>query len=493
MRRRHLAVLAACASGVLVTATLTGFGGDRNEHSSASRGLPKTWTTYAYNPEHNAAIPLGEDGSRAIAKGVKWQFREAMGLPLDGGPMDEDVLGYLAASVKTTQVIGTAVGVTAANGKIYAESDWNHVYAIDAVTGKQIWATEVMNEAMGNPVVADGLVYVGLGDTGFSFGNLMNYANGKRATRGMGFGSVVALDERTGKEVWHYSTKGQVMNSVVYLHGRIYFGNGDGHMYALDAKTGKQIWVTDVGGFSSMSSANYYHDPATGKDLIFTGFSLPHALVAVDAATGAVEWRATLPNAFNTGMGDNSPAVDTASGLVLQNTVVDFDAATKTSDLEVFAVDAHTGTIKWTVKLGRGPSPLAYKASITMVHDGVAYAGNPATGYTTALDVKTGTVLWKSNLGTYDWKGTTYQIQNRGGPTYYRDVLYQAAGAYIFALDPKTGAILSKTYGGGRYGIVNPVIVGGTMYLGNSWGWVQAFPLSEIYSGWQHHQLGASH
>jgi hypothetical protein len=57
-------------------------------------------------------------------------------------------------------------------------------------------------------------------------------------------------------------------------------------------------------------------------------------------------------------------------------------------------------------------------------------------------------------------------------------------------MDPKTGHILGKMNGGGRYGIVNPVIVGGTMYLGNSWGWVQAFPLSKVYAGWANHKLG---
>ncbi|MBI3688136.1 MAG: PQQ-binding-like beta-propeller repeat protein [Actinobacteria bacterium] len=492
MRRRHLAVLAACVSGVLVTFTLTGFGNANDGHSSAGDGLPKTWTVYAGNPEHNAEFPLPEDGSEAIRKGVSWQFREAMALPLDAGPMDEDVLGYQAASVKTTQMIGTAVGVTAANGRIYAESDWNHVYALDAVTGREIWSAETINEAMGNPVVAGGLVYVGLGDTGFSFSNVLNYASGARVTRGMGFGAVSAFDEKTGREVWRFSTKGQNMPSVVYLHGRIYFGNGDGHMYAVDATTGTQVWATDVGGFNSMSSANYWHDPATGRDLVVAGFSLPHALVAVDAADGHEVWRATVPNVYNTGMGDNSPTVDSRTGLVFQNTVVDFDKATNTSDLGLFAVDAHTGAVRWETKLGRGPSPLAYKAAISMVHDGVVYVGNPATGHTTALNEQTGAVLWETDLGTYSWKGATYQIQNRGGPTLYRGVLYQAAGAYLFAMDPKTGHILAKINGGGRFGIVNPVIVGGTMYLGNSWGWVQAFPLSTLYPGWATHQPGDS-
>lgn len=451
--------------------------------ADVARYFPKTWTVYAANPEHNAAFDLPEGAPEALVKGVSWQFAEARALPLDGGPRDEDVLGFLAAAVKTTQTIGNAVGVTAADGKIFVESDWFKVYALDAVTGRKIWEADTINQNMGNPVVADGLVFVGSGDTGFSFDNTMKYKNGKRVSRGLGFAAVYAFDENTGKKVWVFPTKGEDMPSVVYLNGKVYFGNGDGHVYCLDAKTGKQLWATDVGGFASMSSANYWHDPDTGQDLIFVGFTDPNYLYAIDAADGHVVWKATIPGVFNTGMGDNSPLVDSQKGIVFQDAVVDFRAQDRTSDLAMFAVDARTGRVLWITKLGRGPSPPAYKAAIAMLHDGVVYVGNPANGYLTALDELTGKVLWRTDLGTMTWRGKTMHIQNRGGPTYYKGILYQAAGPYVFALDPKDGRILSKYQAGGRFGIVNPVIVGGTMYLGNSWNWVMAIPLSRIYPG----------
>ncbi|WP_160148795.1 outer membrane protein assembly factor BamB family protein [Amycolatopsis alkalitolerans] len=457
--------------------------GRQDAGSPPGSQFPATWTVYGGNPEHNAVFDVPGDAQPWVRDGVSWQFREAMGLPLDGGPQDENVLGYLAASVKTTQMIGNAVGVTAVDGKIFAESDWNRAYALDAKTGKKLWETELMSEAMGNPVVADGLVFVGVGDTGFSFSNVQRYAAGGQVNRGMGYGAVSALDERTGKEVWHFSTVGEDMPSVVYLKGRIYFGNGDGHMYALDAKTGKPAWVTQVGGFDSMSSANYWHDPRTGRDLVVAGFSAPNYLYAFDAETGKVAWKATVPGVYNTGMGDNTPTVDSQRGLVFQDSVVDFDQATKTSDLALFGVDASSGKVTWETKLGRGPSPLAYKAAISMVRDGVVYVGNPATGFLTALDETSGRVLWRTDLGTYTWKGKEYHIQNRGGPVFYHGVLYQAAGAYVFAVDPASGRVLSRFDAGGRYGIVNPVIVGGTMYLGNSWGWVTATPMSKVHPG----------
>jgi outer membrane protein assembly factor BamB len=445
--------------------------------------FPKTWPVYGSNPQHNAAFGLPAGAPDVLVKGVAWKFREARGLPLDGGPRDENVLGFLAASVKTTQSIGNAVGVTAADGKIFAESDWFKVYALDAVTGKELWQADTINQNMGNPVVADGLVFVGSGDTGFSFANAMKYRAGKRVSRGMGFAAVYALDENTGRKAWVFPTKGEDMPSVVYLNGRIYFGNGDGHIYCLDARTGKKLWATDVGGFDSMSSANYWHDPDTGQDLIFAGFTDPNELYAVDAKDGHVVWKATIPGVFNTGMGDNSPMVDSEKGIVFQDSVVQFDARNRTSGLAIFAVDARTGKVLWTSELGRGASPPAYKAAISMLHNGVVYVGNPANGHLTALDESTGRVIWRTDLGTVVWKGKTMGIQNRGGPTYYKGLIYQAAGPYIFVVDPKDGHILAKYPAGGRFGIVNPVIVGGTMYLGNSWNWVEAIPLPTIYPG----------
>lgn len=484
MKKRHQAILGVCAA-VTTLLLVTGFTPPRPAAPNAAGDFPLGWVNYAGNQQRNAAFSVPASAPTALRLGVSWRFAEAMAMPLNGGPYDENVLGYLQASVKTTQMIGNAVGVTAVGGRIYAESDMNTVYALDAMTGREIWQSPTISAAMGNAVVADGLVFVGAGDTGFSFQSMMRYAAGAPGvTRGMGFAAVYAFSQRTGKLVWQYDTKGEDMPSLSYLKGKVYIGNGDGHMYALDAATGKPAWITSVGGFDSMSSTNYWHDPATGQDLVFAGFSDPNYLYAFDAATGKVVWQSTVPNVFNTGMGDNSPTVDPGTGVVLQSSVVEYDKATGTSDLALFATDARTGRVLWETRLGRGPSPLAYKAAISMVHDGMVYLGNPATGFMYAVSEQTGQILWSTDLGHYTWHGTSYQIQDRGGPTLYQGVLYEAAGPYIFALDPAAGHILARYYAGGRYGIVNPVIVGGTMYLGNSYNWVQAIPLSEIYPGW---------
>lgn len=459
-------VVAACSSPSPSSAQQTG--------ASLSRYYPQHWSLYAATPEHNAAFELPSGAPEVLVKGVSWAFQEDGALPLDGPPKDSAVLGPRLAPVKTTQFLGNAVGVTVYKGIVYTESDMMHVYANDAVTGKLLWAANTDNAAMGNPVIADGVVLVGSGDTGFSFEQVMAFARHQPVVRGLGWSAVYGFDWLTGKQLWRLPTLGEAMPSLACRGHVCYEATGDGHIYAIEAKTGRVMWKTEVGGFDSMSSLNLY------DDLVLAGFTLPNYLYALDADTGKVIWKQTVENVASTGMGDNSPTVDAQKGIVIQNSVVDGDPVTRTTDSEVFAMDARTGKILWQTKLGRGPSPPAYKAGVAMIHDGVVYIGSPNTSRFFALDEETGRIRWSLPIPEAGPAGA-----GRGAATFYHGLLWLAAGPNVFAIDPSDGHVLGQMRPGGRFGIVNPVIVGGTMYLDNSWGWVQAIPLDKVYAGWR--------
>ncbi len=427
---------------------------------------------YAGGPDHNAVFPTDSSNKKLMA-GYSWNFKQVGAIPLDAPAKDQSVLGARGAPVKTTQFLGDSVGVTAVGGVIYSESDLNFLYAIDAATGRQLWRAQGDNAFMGNPVVADGVVVAGVGDTGFSFSAVMKYAHQQPTVRGLGWAAIYGFDQKTGKQLWRVPTLGEDMASVGYRNGVVFEGTGDGQVLALDIHTGKTRWSTKVGGFDSMSSA------AVAGNMVYVGFSDPNYLYGINADTGKVVWKATVTGVANTGMGDNSPSVDTASHLVIQDSVVDAQPSTKTMDLEVFAVSADTGQPVWQTKLGRGSSPPAYKAGITMIHAGVVYLGSPATSTFYALRESDGVVLWKMQI-----PGAGPAGAGRGGAVFYHNVLWLAAGPKLYAINPATGVVLGTAVGGGRYGIVNPVIVGGTMYLANSWGWTQAIPLARIYPKW---------
>lgn len=60
-------------------------------------------------------------------------------------------------------------------------------------------------------------------------------------------GHVVALDLKTGKEIWKLSLDTEFYSSPSFEKGVIYVGDYEGNLRALDAATGKEKWIFDAG------------------------------------------------------------------------------------------------------------------------------------------------------------------------------------------------------------------------------------------------------
>lgn len=444
-------------------------------------GFPHRWMTYAGKSSHNAFFPAPSSAPVWEKNGVRWNFAEMAAVPLKAGFPDLAQLTSRGAPVKMTQNLGNAVGVTATNGIIYAESDDYHLYAIDAHTGKLLWRSgALVNNLMGNPIVAHNRVIVTAGDTGFPFSQVLKYQlSGGTAplVRGLMYSAIYAFNAKTGRLVWRHDFHGNAMPSPVVTGSNVYEATGGGNMWAFNVKTGKPQWKSPIGGFDSMSSANVWTSPQGQKEIV-VGTSDKNHMVAVNASSGKVLWtQPTRLGIFNTGMGDNTPSIDQKNGIVVQDSVVNFDKSNKSVNLAVYAMKASTGQVLWSTTLGRGAAPPAYKAGMSMIHNGVVYVGSPTTSSMYALNEQTGKILWH-----FTFTGAGPAGAGRGNAVYAYHTLWVAAGPTIYALNPVTGQELGHYAPGGRFGIVNPVIVGGTMYVDNSYDWVQAIPLHMIDS-----------
>ncbi len=437
--------------------------------------FPHQFTQAYANAAHNAAFDVVDGAPEWIKKGITWQFPEARAWPLsEENAFNVEVFGDKSSLSVITQFNGNALGVSPIEGVVYAESDDYFVYAINAKTGKLIWRTSpIGNTYMGNPLVVGDKVYVSAGNAGFNFSNVQAYKMTGMTIRGGGisYNGIIALDKKTGRFLWFFSTKGGAMPTPAYDKDRLFIATGDGTAYCINAETGKKIWENKLGGMANMSSCAVY------EDKVYVSMSLKSYIYCLDAQTGKVIWQGTIPGATNTGMGDVSPAVD--GGVVVMDAVNNGKKVkgNMTIDTGVRAYDAKTGKVLWTHQMGRGPKPPAFKGGMPMIHEGVVYVGTPVNSVYQALDLKTGNVLW------------TWQVPNagpagagRGPATYYKDVLYISTGSFIYAVNPKNGKLIGQKKIGGRFGIVNPTIVGGTIYLGNSWDWVIAVPISVVNS-----------
>ena len=435
--------------------------------------FPNRWTMEYGNCEKNAAFPVPKNVPHWIVHGVKWNYAEARSWPLSfTKAFAISVLGPKSAPAVQTQFLGNSVGVSAADGMIYAESDDQFVYALNAETGKLIWRySPISGLFMGTPLVVGDTLYVSSGSVTFSYGNVMRFKRTGFAPRGAsaGYNAIIALDRVDGQVKWIYWTRSEDMPTPAYSRGKLYFDNGNGKLYCLAAKTGKLIWKSHVGGMANMSSPIVYHR------LVIAGMGNPGYLYALDRRTGKIVWKTKVPDAFNTGAGDVSPVA--YRGIVVQDSITSPKRLNGTMTVQntVIAYNAQSGAILWMKRMGRGPLPPAFKAGMPMVHDGIVYVGSPVTSVYQAYNVYNGKRLWSWHIPDAGPQGS-----GRGPATFYRGKLYIATGADVYALNPSIGRIVGAYHVGGRFGIVNPVIVGGTVYLANSWDWISAIPLRSI-------------
>jgi alcohol dehydrogenase (cytochrome c) len=118
---------------------------------------------------------------------------------------------------------------------------------------------------------------------------------------------VLALDARTGNELWRY--KRTLPDDLLQLHptnrgvallgNYVYLATVDAHLVALDALTGKVVWDTKVADYTQ----GYYSTlaPLIVKDKVVVGCSggemgIRGFLAAFDAQTGKEAWRIhTIP------------------------------------------------------------------------------------------------------------------------------------------------------------------------------------------------------
>jgi PQQ-dependent dehydrogenase (methanol/ethanol family) len=205
------------------------------------------------------------------------------------------------------------------NGTMYIVDGHSNVFALDAATGKQIWAykpTEIPGEM---PPLTDIKVCCGRVSRGVGF------APG-RVYLGRLDGYLVALNAETGRVAWKtkvidYHERFALTMAPVVVHGLVIVGSSGGEyevrgqVAAFDAHTGDEVWrfrTTSGGGWAGDSfltgGAAVWNSPAIDPSLkllyINTGNAGPDingidrmgdnfyatSIVALDIATGQPRW-----------------------------------------------------------------------------------------------------------------------------------------------------------------------------------------------------------
>ena len=116
-------------------------------------------------------------------------------------------------------------------------------------------------------------------------------------------GEVVALDARTGRQIWRHTRQQKIRNpyeinpynrGVAVLGNRLFVGTLDAALVSLDARTGLPLWEVQVA--DTMLGYSLTSPPLIVKDKVLVGitggeFGARGFLDAYDAATGKQLWR----------------------------------------------------------------------------------------------------------------------------------------------------------------------------------------------------------
>jgi outer membrane protein assembly factor BamB len=287
------------------------------------------------------------------------------------GPRAPSTAGQLAARHHIGAASGTGVWkaqtsssvewVAAADGIVYAGTNQDTVYALDADTGRQVWWRATATAENTQLVVAQGAVIIADPDNG----------------------GILALNAAAGRQLWGIKSTGGGVLGLDAAGPAVYAGytaasDTTGGVTALSAATGQVLWTAE---FAQDVDTNSGLTTATGAVYATTSDG---EIYAFRAASGTRLWRVAGQKVM---FGGGSPL---ASGGVVY-------ACSSNNPPVVYAVRAATGSGLWQRSLGASAFPATLAAANGLLFAGLtrSQSAGPDAGDLSAWQAATGQRLWQ--------------------------------------------------------------------------------------------------
>jgi len=318
--------------------------------------------------------------------------------------------------------------VAQAGNVVYAATNGNAVFAINATTGKQIWKITTTSELNSYLMVAGSSVVIS-GDHG---PYALAAAHGKQlwsiksdssspmlVTGGVAYvafaaksdvtGGVTALDPASGAILWTFAfgPVADVAGQLTLADGVVYVTSSNGELFALSAANGRKRQKVD--GFGDFGAGSI----AAVKGVVYAGLDdQKGTVVAVDTTSGKTLWRQPLgPATF-------PPYVATTSGVIFAGTVN--GGAAEVQSGKLYALNAATGKQLWSMPVTGGVNEGPIAAGGTVYTGG----GNLDSGILEAWQPASGKKLW-----SYTTKASMGNITVVPGSR-----VYFGSGGYVYSL-----------------------------------------------------------
>ena len=453
-------------------------------------GLAVGWRLLPERGERPATVPAIAQAApgaavvpgAAMERGNAARTGEVAGPGPDGEPerrWEAPIAAREDGWIRSAPVVVDGVAYVVGNlfGSAPEGAGAGHVFALDATTGAERWRAKVVEASsggeheyveVGNPAVADGMLYVGTAvevDVGRAMPEPeveIDPETGEATALAVEVetsGTLVALDARSGAEQWRVPTGKSGWLSPAVADGVVYV-SVEGAVLALDALTGAERWRSTVGGTEPSEDGEVWlGSPAVGGGLVYVseGAGIVHAL---DARTGAERWRfAGERDALS------DPVV--AEGTVYVASSSYDGAAPEELVARLHALDAATGAPRWLYETDAhvwGPTVGAGVVSLISERGG--------SSEVIGLDAASGEERWSTSVE--GWSADVPVLA--GGRLYFGtyeagvvdlgavgDFLGLGDTSYLYALDAASGDRVWRIET--EVGTTAPAIAEGTAYL----------------------------
>jgi outer membrane protein assembly factor BamB len=389
MTRHRLAIVAAALLvGAAAAAVLLGRGhGQRPQAPPVQTGLSRrhaprpshpafTWPVYGFDPARTHSAPLR----------LRPPFRTLWKVYGD------------SSFIEFPPVL--------AGGRLFFGTNHGRVLAVQAALGRIAWHRQFAGCIASSPAAVNGVVYIGFMDPPPCNGAAQSF--------------LAALDARDGRTLWRFRA-GVIESSPLVAGGRVYFGSWDRRVYALEARTGRLQWSFSTGdrvkGGVALAGRTVYAGSYDGY------------LYALDARHGGLRWRAgggrlgglyATPSvahgrvfvsstnarvyAFSLS-GNELWSVRTGSYVYSPAALAGASAYVGSYDHRLYALSQATGRIRWTFDAGApisgAPTVLGGLVYFSTCGSCSSYESNPRARRTFAVDAATGRLVWRFLDGEY--------------------------------------------------------------------------------------------
>ncbi len=319
------------------------------------------------------------------------------------------------------------------DGRVYTLDADARVSAFSATGGSVIWRTSLVPDSERK---AGSIFTIGSSSVGGGYGGGIAADNSKLYVA-TGYGTIAALDPKTGKVQWTKQQSAPIRASPTAVGDRVYAITTEGKLLAIAGSDGSELWAAR--GTTEQASLIGSPSPAIDGDMLVAPFPSGE-VVGLKLGTGEQVWTESLTRARG---GTAIGSLSDAARPVIDRGIV---FATAHGGRTV-ALQARNGERIWSVDIPSVQTPSVAGDYVFVLDTG---------GQLLCLNRRDGQTLWTTKLpDSKIWSGPTLA----GGQLW----VVSAKGRLI-GVDAATGRVASQASVGAP-AFIAPVVAGGSMFI----------------------------